>query len=77
MTTAVAKDFEVYGYGLCYASVCSSLPQDEVEHRMAADYTGISSGWVLSSDAKFADGRPNPCPCDANPATHIHYLFNC
>lgn len=72
----MAKDFTVYTEGLCYASVCSSLPQAVVEARMRERNTNIESGWKLSKD-KFNSGESNPCACNMNQETHKHYLFNC
>lgn len=77
MNATAAKDFEVYAYGLVSASVCSSLPLEEVKRLMAADPTGISSRWELSDATEFANGVPHPCPCETNPSTHTHYLFHC
>lgn len=68
---------DIYSYGLCFASVCSALTLDEVKAAMAAYPTGVTSQWTLSEDDSFRDGRPHPCPCDAKPATHTHYLFAC
>jgi hypothetical protein len=74
----VAEEFTVYGYGLVYASVCTTLPAAQVADRMDATCpTGISSRWQLSADERFASGQPNPCPCERNPATHTHYLLEC
>ena len=67
-------DFVVYAEGLCYASVCSPLPQADVEARMAARLCGTQAGWALAEEP-FQTGEPNPCPCDKRPATHKHYLF--
>lgn len=69
-------DFMVYGEGLLYASVCSSLPQEEVEARMAARPCGTSMGWTISEAEEFADGQSNPRPCDTDPETRKHYLFD-
>lgn len=71
------KDFEIYNLGIVCASVCSSLPVEEVKRRMASEPTGISSKWTLSEDKTFSGGQSNPCPCNDNPDTHKHYLFNC
>ena len=68
--------FEVYGVGAIYASVCTNLPIGEASIRLNNEHpTGISSRWGLSGD-DFADGTPNPCPCERNPESK-HYLFNC
>ncbi len=72
------KDFECYAYGLCYASVCTNLPNEEATRRLNADLpTGISSGWEVSTDATFAGGDdPNPTPCP-DVEGHRHVLFEC
>lgn len=70
-------EFTVYAEGLFYASVCSSLTKEQTQDRMAARPSGTSFGWQLSEDEKFANGQPNPCPCDQQPDTHTHYLFEC
>ena len=70
------EDFVVYAEGLLYLSVCSSLPQEEVEARMHRRISGASGGWTLA-EKLFRWGEPNPCPCDMKPETHKHYLFVC
>jgi len=68
--------FEVYGEGLCYASVCSNLPADEVEFRMKHRATGLATNhWELSKE-KFKDGEPNPSKCEDHTDCK-HYLFEC
>lgn len=72
------KDFDVYAIGLCAASVCSSLPPEEIVTRINNEYpTGIDSKWAMSDDPTFRGGEPNPCPCDSGPETHKHYLMEC
>lgn len=74
----MVKDFEAYAVGTVSASVCSSLSLEETEKRLNLEHpTGISSDWKLSEDTEFAQGQSNPCPCERNPKTHKHYLFNC
>jgi len=70
-------DFIIYAEGLGNASVCSSLPLEEVKERMAAVITGLAGGWVFAEGERFSDDRDNPCPCNQRPATHKHYLFHC
>lgn len=73
-----SKDFEAYSVGLVSASACSSLSRKETERRMNLEHpTGISSGWRISKDKKWATGEPTPSPCNLKPKTHKHYLFNC
>ena len=67
-------EFVVYIEGLCFASVCSSLSQQEVEAKMKMHLCGTSTGWILDSEP-FNNGMPNPSPCDQQPETHKHYLF--
>lgn len=72
------SDFTVYALGIVSASVCTTLPAEEVADRMNIEEpTGIDSEWALSEDATFKGGQPNPCPCDQLPATHMHYLMVC
>ena len=71
-------DFCAYAIGICAASVCSSLPIDQVTERLNQEYpTGLDNRWEPSADQRFKGGQPNPCPCNENPSTHKHYLFNC
>jgi hypothetical protein len=78
MTNDNASDFEAYSVGICQASVCTSLSLRQAMKRLNAEHpTGIRSKWRISSDATFATGQKNGCPCDAHPATHRHYLFTC
>lgn len=68
------SDFTVYAEGLCMASVCTSLSDEDATERMPA--TGISSRWQIA-DEPFRDGTPNGSPCPDNPDTHRHLLFEC
>lgn len=77
MTTETAN-FTVYAQGICMASVCSSLPAEDIAWRMNDEEpTGIASRWVLSKEPTFSTGEPNPTPCNCNPETHMHYLLEC
>ena len=72
------RDFTVYAEGLCYASVCTSLPREEVESRMNRERPpGTELGWRISDEPTFKGGEPNPCPCHDQPDTHRHYLMVC
>lgn len=65
--------------GICMWSVCAlnSLDVDEVMRQAnMMSPTGISSRWQLSDD-QFADGHPNPSPCDQLPESRTHYLLEC
>lgn len=73
------KDFEIYGTGLVYTSVCAvaSMPAEEVARRLNEENpSGVMHPWTLAEE-NFRGGNPNPCPCDLSPETHRHYLFNC
>lgn len=72
----VPAGITIYRSGLCYASVCSALPEDAVDAAMRAYPTGVSSTWQRAGEA-FATGEPNPCPCNVHPDTHRHYLYAC
>jgi len=72
----VADEFTIYSWGICSASVCSSLPQLEVERRMAQEMTGVGP-WLFARGESFATGEPNPSLCNHNAKTHKHYLFHC
>lgn len=68
-------DFTVYSIGLCYASVCTSLPPEEAERRMNTEIpTGTAREWSIAQEP-FATGADNPCPCEQKPETHKHYLM--
>lgn len=72
------NDFTAYSVGICYASICTSLPIHEAEDRMNIAYpTGIASMWALADDKAFRTGAPNPSPCPDHPHTHKHYLLSC
>jgi len=74
----MTHEFEIYHSGLCYASVCTTLPRSEVEERMnRISPTGIESPWTLSDDPTFKSGETNPCPCHHRSDTHTHYLMQC
>ena len=76
--TTTTQAFQVYSYGPICASVCTSLSLAEATRRLNQERpTGIESQWRKSKDKTFRTGQPNPCPCENNPSTHKHYLFNC
>lgn len=72
-----SPEFEIYAYGLCFASVCTSLADlDEITRRLNSELpTGVTP-WKPSTE-RFRQGPPNPCPCMDKPDTHQHYLFDC
>lgn len=70
-------DLTVYSMGLCYASVCTTLPDAEATSRMNLEHMpGTSHGWQIA-DEPFRNGDPNGRPCDQRPASHRHLLFEC
>ena len=74
----MAKDYEAYSVGIVCASVCSSLSSEETKLKLNVENpTGLKQGWDFSKDKTFKSGQSNPCPCEDNPKTHKHYLFNC
>ncbi len=76
--TNITDEFTLYGHGLCYVSVCTSLSVPEATKRLNQEApTGIESAWALSEDKTFSGGEPNSCICPDHPETHKHYLFNC
>lgn len=68
------SDLTVYSEGLFFASVCTSLTDDEATERMWP--SGTRLGWGIAEE-DFADGTPNGSPCPDNPDTHRHLLFTC
>lgn len=70
-------EFTAYAVGLCAASVCTSLDDEQATARINAERpTGVAP-WTISPDATFADGtstNPMPCPDDAR---NRHILFQC
>ncbi|MGP4092977.1 hypothetical protein [Nonomuraea sp. KM90] len=73
----VPESFTVITVGLCVATVCTSVTNDEATGRLnVAHPTGISTRWELAGDP-FPNGDPNPSPCRDHPDTHRHLLFHC
>lgn len=69
--------FDIYSEGICYMSVCTNLPVEqvaEVANRLRP--SGIGSKWEVSRDKHFHSGQPNPCKCELN-ADRIHVLLEC
>lgn len=57
-------ELTVYAEGLCFASVCTSLTDEQADALMAQRPSGTAAGWRRSADTHFAGGLPNPCPCE-------------
>jgi hypothetical protein len=65
--------------GLVSVGVCApkDTPREDIEAWVNGEHpTGISSPWAVSDEA-FAGGEANPCPCDQEPETRLHYLLTC
>lgn len=72
-----AHVFAAYSVGLVYASICTSLTDEQATARLNEQHpTGITSRWTVA-DEPFANGDPNPRPCNSHPDTHRHLLFTC
>lgn len=74
-----AASMYVYASGLVHMSVCVpvTMSRDQVaETASEVNPTGITSQWAVSGEP-FADGSPNPCPCDTEPDDRRHYLLVC
>lgn len=72
-------DIEMYSRGLCYCSVCAAadVPIEDIEAYVNLELpTGIKSLWKLSDDPTFANGQPNPSPCERGRGRK-HYLLSC
>lgn len=76
----------VYSSGAGYCSVCApnDMSIEEITEQVnILNPTGIESKWKLSEDPTFhkkvdyVEPAPNPCPCDQQPETRKHYLFEC
>lgn len=70
-----------YAVGIVSLSACApaGMPPGQVEAEVnAQDPTGLDGcPWRLAGDEKkFADGKPNPGPCEQEPG-RMHYLFHC
>lgn len=69
----------VYSKGLVHCSVCApkDMPREEiVAETNSLNPTGIKHQWYIS-DKAFATGETNPCPCDSEPDSRLHYLMVC
>lgn len=70
----MANEFVIYTEGFCYASICTSLTDEDALARMTP--AGTERGWQIA-DEPFADGTPNRLPCPQQPDTHRHLLMDC
>lgn len=58
----------VYKTGVCFASVCTDDDDGVMLATVNATHpSGTAGGWKLT-DEVFADGTPNPAPCNIDPA---------
>ena len=71
-------DYKCYTVGLCAASVCTRLSDEETTKRLNMEHpVGFGPGWTISKDTHFRQGQTNPCPCEDMPDTHRHILYEC
>jgi len=69
-------DFHIYSHGLLYASVCTSLSDEEATERLNCEHpTGIASRWTLANEP-FSGGESNPTRCFERKGNR-HILFSC
>jgi hypothetical protein len=69
----------VYRVGICHASVCvpaAMAVADVLDAVNRQHPTGLDHGWTVSTDETFANGPPNPCPCEQTPG-RVHRLLCC
>lgn len=66
-------DVDIYALGLCAASVCSRLGPAETVQRVNDLMEGVTT-WSLSREATFANGEPQPRPCERG-GGRTHYLL--
>lgn len=72
------SDIEIYSEGLICMSVCAKehmTPEAVAARVNARSPSGTSAGWCATGD-DFADGSPNPSPCDQY-ADRKHHLLKC
>ena len=71
---------EIYAVGIVALSACApkDMPLEDVSDAVNVQRpTGIRSSWVPDLGQKFRAGLPNPCPCEGEPGSRVHYLFRC
>ncbi len=68
---------EVYSSGLFHCSVCTDITdREEILKILNKQFPcGTDNGWMHSTDTHFAQGAPNPCPCD-DQEDRMHYLMD-
>ncbi len=64
---------DIYAMGPLSASICSPFDGPETERRFNMANCGVTT-WQLSREPKFADGLPQPTPCERRDGW-THYLF--
>lgn len=70
MPTQSTPEFTRIRENLFQVQVCTSLTDEEAAERVNRVPSGTSFGWVLATDRGLA-----PVPCDDNPQTHRHLIF--
>ncbi len=71
-----ADEFVIYAWGLSYASVCTSVSDDDAADRLNVELPSGVKPWKVAADPTFATGETNPCPCPDS-QEHRHLLFTC
>jgi hypothetical protein len=80
MSAGKAGEISVYSDGIVHCSVCvpQKMERAEVERRVNIEHpAGTRNGWRISRRETFASGQPNPCSCEENTETRLHYLMEC
>ena len=76
----LGSEVYIYAHGLVACSACAPLamtPEEIAAAVNAGNPTGISSPWRVSGEPEFAQGQPNPAPCDQEPDVRRHWLMEC
>jgi hypothetical protein len=73
----MASHVIIYAEGPLSMSVCAprDMSAGEVAESVNRARPGENAPWSVSEDAAFADGVPNPGPCDAKPRDRKHWLL--
>lgn len=79
-TTVAEAKIDIYSMGPCAMSVCAPQGMTGAEVAAAANEkspTGIQSQWAPSEDPTFQHGETNPCACNGEPLSRLHWLLSC
>jgi hypothetical protein len=73
------KTIHLYSEGIIAASICvhKDMTREEIVEQVNIQHpTNISTGWKISDDKTFKQGKPNPCECEQD-SDRLHYLLEC